>query len=1179
MRYVFGDYLLDTQRREFSLAGEAVPLRPKVFQVLAYLLAHRDRVVRKQELLDHLWPGQYVADTALNSYIMAVRKAIGDQWPTPQLLRTVRGYGYRFVAPVRVQEPVSPAVGLPSGPFPKEPTLAPAHPNHPLPAGTSAAADATGPNTPAPDGEYKPVTVLCCTAAEVLTRATRSDPEVRYRLMQAAFGIAHEVISHYGGTITSYAADAFTAVFGAPVAQEDHAWRAVMAALDLSQRRHQHPIPPTLTPATDLPVRIGLHSGLALVGRLGHGPQEFYTAMGEPTTLATRLQHKAAPGTILVSAETYQLVRGEVRVELWGTLDGDEWATAVPVYTVRGLSRLPVDRLTPRPRVWSPFVGRARELALLHDRLDRAHGGHGQVVALVGDPGMGKSRLLAEFHRRLPASPITWYIGHCRSYGQAIPYRPLLDVLRQLCGIAEGESTDAVTAAIRRGLQESGRVGEEEIALLGQFLDLPGASEPLTRLSPELRQSRTFALLRHLVLQAAQRQPLVLVVENLHWIDATSDAWLASLVECLAGAALLLVVTARPEYRPTWGAHSAVTQLALPPLGARDSRTIVRAVRQAAPLPDALIEQLVAAAAGNPFFLEELVWHAREQGSPHTPGTAPETVHAVLAARIDCLPREDKHLLECAAVVGTEVPLPLLQAIAELSSEALLLGLARLQAAEFLYETRRIPDMMYTFKHALTQQVAYETLLQERRRALHARIVEALEALAAERLAEQVERLADHALRGEVWDKAVTYCRQSGEKAMAQSAHREAERSFEQALRALSHLPQQRHTREQAIDLRLALRNALFPSGNHGRILTYLREAEALAAALDDPRRLAQVSVFLSNHLFAIGAYDQAIVSGKRALALAKAGGDLVQHALTNRYLGVVYKAQGDFRRAIHCFGQAVVFFEGTRRHERFGQLLLPSVFSRAALADCHAEMGAFAEGRALGEEGLQIAEAVAHPASLMFAVWGIGTLALCQGDLPRAAPLLERAVALCQDADLSGYFPRMAAALGSAYTLAGRVADAVPLLTQALAQSTAMGRAPFELLCRLSLGQAQERIGRLDEALIHAERALALACAHQERGHQAYALHLRAGIEARHEPPARDRAEAHYREALALAKELGMRPLVAHCHLGLGTLYASSGRPAEARMALSAAITSYRAMEMTWWLPQAEVALAQVKR
>jgi tetratricopeptide (TPR) repeat protein len=237
-----------------------------------------------------------------------------------------------------------------------------------------------------------------------------------------------------------------------------------------------------------------------------------------------------------------------------------------------------------------------------------------------------------------------------------------------------------------------------------------------------------------------------------------------------------------------------------------------------------------------------------------------------------------------------------------------------------------------------------------------------------------------------------------------------------------------------------------------------------------------------------------------------------------------------------------------------------------------------FAEGRALGDAGLQIAEAVAHPASLMWPNYGMGQLFLCQGDLPKALPYLERAIGICQDADLPAYYPRLAAALGAAYTLAGRVADAVLLLTQVIEQSMAMGRAHFETLCRLPLGEAQALAGHLDEALTHAERALALARAHQERGHEAYALHLLGGLEARRDPPARARAEAHYREALTLAKELGMRPLATHCHLGLGTLYATSGRPAEARTALSAAIKSYRAMEMTWWLPQAEIALAQLK-
>jgi tetratricopeptide (TPR) repeat protein len=533
--------------------------------------------------------------------------------------------------------------------------------------------------------------------------------------------------------------------------------------------------------------------------------------------------------------------------------------------------------------------------------------------------------------------------------------------------------------------------------------------------------------------------------------------------------------------------------------------------------------------------------------------------------------------LQTAAVIGTEVPLALLQAVAEAPEEAIRLGLTHLQAAEFLYETCLFPEHEYTFKHALTQQVAYETLLQERRRVLHARIVEALEALLGDRVAEQVERLAHHALRGEVWHKILVYCRQAGEKAMTRPAYRESVGYFEQALSAIPHLPEQRDMCEQAIDLRLALRSALWPSGDSGRILAYLHEAEALAVALDDPRRLGHISDFLSVHFRIRGAYDQAIASAQRALTLATADGDVVLHALANQRLGAAYQAQGNYHRAIDCLGQTVEALDGARRRERFGQVFLPTVQSHAWLAWCHAELGTFAEGRILGEEGLRIAEAVAHPASLMMASWGIGLLGFRQGDLPRALPRLEQAMSICQDADLPFWFPWMAPALGAAYALGGRIADAVPLLTQAIEQATVMEMIVMQALCHLSLGEAQLQAGRLEEAQALAERALALAHERQERGHQAYVVRLLGEIAARSEPPEHERAEGHYQQALALAEELGMRPLVAHCHLGLGTLYAKLGRWEQARAELSAAIELYRTMDMTLWLPQAEATLAQV--
>jgi tetratricopeptide (TPR) repeat protein len=319
------------------------------------------------------------------------------------------------------------------------------------------------------------------------------------------------------------------------------------------------------------------------------------------------------------------------------------------------------------------------------------------------------------------------------------------------------------------------------------------------------------------------------------------------------------------------------------------------------------------------------------------------------------------------------------------------------------------------------------------------------------------------------------------------------------------------------------------------------------------------------------------MAAGQRALELATTGGDIVRHALINQTVGTIYHAQGDYHRAIDCFEQTLARLDGTRRRERFGEIVFPAVFSRTWLAVCHAELGTFAEGRTIGEEGLRIAEAVDHPGSLMLASWGIGLLVLRQGDQPRALPLLERAVSLCQEADIPAWFPWMAPALGATYTRSGRIADAVLLLTQAMEQAAAIESIVHQTFCRLPLGEAQMLAGRLEEAHGLAKSALALAREHQERGNQAYALLLLGDIAARRETPEVEPAEVHYQQALALADALGMRPLVAHCHLGLGTLYAKRGRGEQARPELFTAIGLYRSMDMTFWLAQAEAAQTQV--
>jgi tetratricopeptide (TPR) repeat protein len=675
----------------------------------------------------------------------------------------------------------------------------------------------------------------------------------------------------------------------------------------------------------------------------------------------------------------------------------------------------------------------------------------------------------------------------------------------------------------------------------------------------------------------AQRQPLVLVVENLHWCDATSEAWFASLVSRLAEAMILLLGTYRPGYQPAWVVHSAVTQIALPPLQLQDSQAVVQAVFGAVALPETRRRTVIERAAGNPFFLEELAWYAREQGSTDTPDAIPATVHAVLDARIGRLPPEEKQLLQTAAVIGTQVPFALLQMIADLSEEAMHRSLKHLQTAEFLYETRVVPELIYTFKHALTHEVAYGALLLARRRGLHVRLVEAMETLAPTRLAEQVEWLARHAFWGEVWDKAMIYSWQAGAKAFARSALREALAYFEQALVAVEHLPESQARREQTIDLRLDIRNALIALGAFGAIFDHLCAAERLAASLDDPRRLGQVSSYLSNYFCSTGDPDRAIETGQRALAIAMVSEDVALEVMATFFLGLSYLSLGDYRQAVYYHRKNVEALTGAWVHERFGEPGLPAVFSRAFLAWSLTERGEFAEGLVHGAEAVQIAETmVDQPFTMSHAYFGVSLLPLRQGDFPQAIAMLERSLGVCQAGDVQLLLPWVASFLGYAYTLSGRLAEALPLLEQAVGQCATTKNMLFYPLFVTHLGEASLLAGRFADAGQQAQYALERSRDLKQRSHEAYALRLLGAIAAQRQPPDAEAATAAYRHAMTLADELTMRPLAAHCHSGLGTLYAQTGRRAPARAELTAAIALYRVMDMTFWLPQAEAALMQ---
>jgi class 3 adenylate cyclase/tetratricopeptide (TPR) repeat protein len=1016
------------------------------------------------------------------------------------------------------------------------------------------------------------------------------DPEEARQLLDPVVERMMAAVHRYEGTVNNIMGDGIMALFGAPIAHEDHAVRACYAALVMQEVMRSYADQVRQTHQAEIQIRVGLNSGEVVVRAIGNDLHMDYSAIGQTTHLAARMEQLAVPGSILLTAETLRLAEEVVQAKPLGPTPIKGLVHPLEVFELVSAGPPRTHLQAFAARALTRFVGRRAEFEALRQAHALADAGHGQLVAVMGEPGVGKTRLFYEFL----CAPWTqgWLLleSPASSYSQATPYHPVRELLKAYFQLEARDDAGQMRARVTSKLCTLDPTLAPILPALLALLEVPVDDHAWRTLDPPQRRQRTLDALKRLVLRESQAQPVLLVCENLHWIDTETQAFLDCLVDILPTVRILLLVNYRPEYQHSWGRKTYYTQIRIDPLSSASTEGLLQTLLGDDSTLETLQRVLIERTEGNPFFLEESVRTlvesqvlVGEPGAYHlarAPWTiqVPATVHAVLAARIDRLPIEDKILLQTAAVIGKDVPFPLLQAIAELPEEALRGTLANLQAAEFLYEVRLFPELEYTFKHALTQEVAYGSLLQERRHALHARIVEAIERLSPERMDEQAERLAYHALRGEVWRKALTYFRQAGAKAAARSAHREAVGYFEQALVALQHLPEHQDTCEQAIDLRFSLRNALLPLGEHGRTFDHLRAAETLATALHDERRLGRACAYLAEYFRLTGDAARAVESGERALALATTFGDFALEVMATFFLGTAYRALGDYRRAVDCFRRNVASLKGELIHERFGMTGLPSVMSQTMLVSCLADLGAFDEGSTRGEEAVRLAEAGDHPFSLTQAYFALGSLYIRKGDLSKAIPVLERGLEVCQIANIPTWFPTVAATLGYAFTLADRLAEALPLLQQAAAQDLSRGITAAHARWVAYLSEAYLLTGRMDEAMGLAQSALTFARDLKARGNEAYALWLLGEIHRQQTPLEVEAAEGAYRQALAVAEALGMRPLLAHCHLGLGTLYTKVGRRAPARDALSAAIALFQALEMTFWLPRAEAMLAHTE-
>jgi class 3 adenylate cyclase/tetratricopeptide (TPR) repeat protein len=929
------------------------------------------------------------------------------------------------------------------------------------------------------EGERKQVTILLADLKGSMELLADRDPEDGRRLLDPVLELMIEAVHHYEGTVNQVMGDGIMALFGAPLAHEDHALRACYAALRMQARAGHYGDEVQRSHGVPLQIRVGINSGDVVVRSIGSDLHMDYTAVGQSTHLAARLEQMAKPGSTLITVGTLRLVEGYVQVralgrvpikglpeplEVFELLASGPDRTRLQVAAARGLTR---------------FVGRDAELAQLRTTLEAAGAGRGQVIALVGEPGVGKSRLVRELVRSHRTDGWLVLEANAVSYGQAASFLPVVELLRDYFGVQEGDDDRRVREKL------TGRLLTLDEGLR---VALPALEALLVASGGDVERGAVLDAARRLLVLESRRQPVVVSVDDLHWIDPDTQALLDSLVDSVPAHRLLLLLNYRPEYRHDWGGRTYYTQIRLDPLPPETAEGVLEALLGTDPSLKALIPLLVERTQGNPFFIEESVRMLAETGAlagergahrfVQAPATIdiPATVQAILAARIDRLSPADKHLLQCASVVGIEVPRPLLAAVAEVDEPALAAGLDRLRSGEFLYESRIFPDVAYTFRHALTHQVAYGGLLHDRRRTLHARVVDAIERRDPDHLAEHRDQLVHHAFRAEMWTKAVAHLHRLNDVASPEEI------------------------------------------------------GTLVGAGPESPGRL-----------WWIGDHERATQTAERDLAVGASFGNVALRISSTCRLGQARHARGDYRRAAGAFRQVVNSLGNALAHEFLGMAAFASVWARSWLAWTLAELGELEEAAAVGERAAAIAESGAHDYSRVQAAFGRGHVHVVAGRPERAIPILEEGLVIARVAHIPFLVPFVSGPLGAAYAQAGRVDEAVALLEQTLEQTAAMGLVALEALRLVWLGEARRRAGRREAALEAARRALALAGEHGEHGNQAYARSLLGVLMAEGDAGERAMAEALHREVLQQAEELGMRPLADRCRLAL----AAYGGPA----------------------------------
>ncbi len=847
------------------------------------------------------------------------------------------------------------------------------------------------------EGERKLISVLFADVVGYTAMSERTDPEDMRRLMRDIFDVMLDAVHRFEGTVAQLLGDGLLALFGAPIAHEDHALRAILAGLALQEGLRAHELP--------VEVRVGIHSGLVVFGQIGTDLEFTFQAVGDTVNTASRVQGLAPPGTVVVSEATHRLAEGYVVFDDLGAHEVKNKAEPVHVFQAirQAGSRSRVD--VSAEHGLGPYVGRATELATLQELFDEVAAGRGQVAFVSGEAGLGKSRLVHEFRERLGTENL-WLLGRCISYGVDIPYVPIVDLMRRACGVEEADPEDVIAAKLSARVHEVGG-DEAHLPYLRFLLSIDPGDARVLEEDKMLRKPRVLEAFRDVLLAATERQPAVVVIEDLHWIDPPSAELLSLVIESVPEHRLLLVLTHRPDHVPPFGERPFYTRLALEPLSERDTIEVAQGASGDRALPPELESLIYRKAEGNPFFIEEVTKSLVESGDLVHEGEGyvlgrslqdlrvPDTVQDVIMARLDRLDEEPRHALQTASVIGREFTSRLLERTAGRPTTAE--AVAQLKAVQLIFERSLYPELIFMFKHALTHEVAYGSLLLDRRRTLHSAVGDAIRELYADRPAEVVETLAHHYERAERWDDAVGFLVASADKAMAGFALEQALGYADRALAAVdqasqpadpSMLTHLHFVRGQCYELR----NEWEPA-----IGCYRSMADAAEATGDEVTRGFALAFVALAQVYAHD-FPSAVATARRASAVATETGDQDLQAISEMadlFTPIVAGRLDDAYPRIDALASA-----GRAASD---------AFAKALCLDLAGEMLHFqsreAESAALIEEALAIAEDAQVAQPLQYVYFDLALVRLALGDYDEAFAAARSNIALCERVGDQGFW------------------------------------------------------------------------------------------------------------------------------------------------------------------------------